>query len=150
MHEFLNKTSGQTWYQKSQTSYNLEWRKYYITKLRQYKYTTTRMASNNEVAKPVLKHQRRLAPMTSILAHSFRARLAGLRAAPAPLTPPLLISCSVTVHRSRFSLSSFPFSLTVPEPEKLVFFASPAPAPARYSCATVWESEPAGARPNAP
>ena len=25
---FLNKTSGQTWGQKSQTNYNLEWRKY--------------------------------------------------------------------------------------------------------------------------
>ena len=52
-----------------------------------------------------------------------RARLAGLRAAPAPLTPPLFISCSDIVHQSYFSLS-FPLSLTAPEPEKLVFFSS--------------------------
>jgi len=63
----------------------------------------------------------------------LRARLVGLRATPTPLTPPLFISCSDTVHRSRFSLSSFSLSLTASEPEKLVFLAPPAPAPVRYS-----------------
>ena len=49
----------------------------------------------------------------------------------------LFISYSDTVHQSRFSLSSFPLSLTAPEPEKLVFFSPPAPAPVHYSCITV-------------
>ena len=76
----------------------------------------------------------------------FRARLAGLRAAPAPLTSLLFISCSNTVHRSCFSLFSFPLSLTAPEPEKLVFWL----LRLQLLCATVWELEPAGARPNTP
>jgi hypothetical protein len=58
------------------------------------------------------------------------------------------VHCSSTVARSRFSLSSPLLSLTNQEPEKLVFWAPPAPAPARYSAATGEEPEPAGARPN--
>ena len=85
-------------------------------------------------------------------ATKLRARSAGFRAAPALLTPRLFIPCSDTVHRSRFPLFSFSLSLTAPEPENLVFFSPLAPAPTRYSCATVWgqsRREPGQTRPKA-
>ena len=61
-----------------------------------------------------------------------------------------MVPLSNVVMRSRFSFSSFSLSLTALELEKLVFFSPPAPAPVRYSCAIVWEPEPAGVQPNAP
>ena len=43
--------------------------------------------------------------------------------APAPSYRPPTVRQGATVHRSRFSLSSFPLSQRPPEPEKLVFRA---------------------------
>jgi hypothetical protein len=63
----------------------------------------------------------------------FRASLAQLLLAPAPILG--------------YPLSFFLVSLTTPEPEKLVFWAPPAPAPVCYSDATVEEPEPVRALP---